>query len=114
MFPTLEVFDKQAEQRRKEFGDAIPWRQLPLAIIYRIDSVKNVAKTKFGDAAILNVSTEDGRVQKVWATTLLKNDLQQKKLPVFVKPLGLRVCKTDSTRFYQAYVLMTSKELKLK
>ena len=57
MFQTKEAFDNEIE---KIEAKAIPWRDLKVDEIYRIDEKTEVPNGKFGRASILSVSNTDG------------------------------------------------------
>ena len=100
MFPTKEAFDKEMEKMEV---NAIPWRDLKVDEIYRIEEKREVLNGKFGRAFILRVSNADGNIIQVWATQLIAKRLmpvgkKEMKLPCFVRPRGLKVCKTDANR----------------
>ena len=57
MFPTKEAFDKEMEKIEVK---AIPWRDLKVDEIYRIEEKREVPNGKFGRAFILTVSNADG------------------------------------------------------
>ena len=111
MFPTKEVFDKEMEKIEVK---AIPWRELKVDEIYRIEEKREVPNTKFGRAFILTVSDVDGNSIQVWATSLIAKKLipdgKETKLPCFIRPRGLKVCKTDANRSYQAFQLLPAQK----
>ena len=113
MFPTVDEFGKVFAEKKKRTGfeDAVPWRDLPIDNIYKVESTRKVTNTKFGDAIILQLRTIDGVEISVWATQLLANDLKDMNLPCFVKPCGLKRSKSNVGRSYQAYELLTIDEL---
>ena len=108
MFPSKEAFDKEME---KIEAKAIPWRDLKVDEIYRIDEKREVPNTKFGRAFILPVSNADGNSIQVWATSLIAKKLmpdgeEEMKLPCFIRPRGKKVCMKDANRSYQAFQLL--------
>ena len=103
MFPTKEVFDKEME---KIEAKAISWKELKVNEIYRIEDKREVLTGKFGPALILRVSNVDGDTIKVWATSVIARELENKKLPCFIRPRGLKVCVKDKNRSYQAFQLL--------
>ena len=108
MFPTKEVFDKEME---KIEAKAIPWKELKVDEIYRIEEKMEVLTGKFGPAFILRVSNDNGDSLKVWATSVIARDLDTKKLPIFIRPRGLKVCKKDKNRSYQAFQLLSAEAI---
>ena len=111
MFPTAEKFEKVFAEKMNK-GNAIPWRDLPVNNVYKVEAIQKVTNTKFGDAAILQLRTIDGVEIEVWATQLLANELNEMNLPCFVKPCGLRESKRNVGRSYQSYKLLTDDELR--
>ena len=112
MFPTAEKFEKVfAEKKKMNKENVIPWRDLPINNVYKVESIRKVTNTKFGDATILQLRTIDDVELAVWATQLLENELKEINLPCFVKPCGLRQSKSNMSRSYQAYELLTIDEL---
>ena len=114
MFPTKEVFDKEME---KIEADAIPWRDLQIDAIYRIEGKSEVPAGKFGRGLILNVKDVDGNSIRVWATSLIVKRLmpigeEEMKLPCFIRPRGMRKCKGDANRSYQAFQLLPAESMK--
>ena len=114
MFPTVDTFEKVFAKKKKRMGIevAVPWRDLPIDNVYKIESTRKVTNTIFGDAIILQLRTIDGVEIEVWATQLLANELKDINLPCFVKPCGLRQSKSNMSRSYQSYELLTIDELK--
>ena len=109
MFPTKEAFDKEME---KIEAKAIPWRDLKVDEIYRIDEKREMPNGKFGRAFILRVSNADGNSIQVWATSLIAKRMEDMKLPCFIRPRGLKVCKTDPSRSFQAFQLLSAGDFK--
>ena len=113
MFPTKEAFDKEIE---KIEAIAVPWRDLKVDEIYRIEEKREVPNGKIGSAYILRVSNADGNRIQVWATSLIAKRLmpvgkEEMKLPCFIRPRGLKVCKTDTNRSYQAFQLLSAEAM---
>ena len=113
MFPTVDKFEKVFAEKKKRMGieDVVPWRDLPIDNVYKVEATRKVTNTKFGDATILQLRTSDGVEIAVWVTQLLANELKEMNLPCFVKPCGLRQSKSNTSRSYQAYELLTIDEL---
>ena len=112
MFPTKEVFDKEMEKIEVK---AIPWRELKVDEIYRIEEKSEVPNGKFGRAFILTVSNADGNSFQVWATSLIAKTLmpggkEEMKLPCFIRPRGKKVCMKDANRSYQAFQLLPARK----
>ena len=112
MFQTKEAFDKDME---KIEAKAIPWKDLKVDEIYRIDEKREVSNSKFRRAFILTVSNADGNSIQVWATSLIAKTLmpdgkEEMKLPCFIRPRGLKVCMKDATRSYQAFQLLPAQK----
>ena len=108
MFPTKEVFDKEME---KIEAKAIPWKEFKVDEIYRIEEKREVLTGKFGRGFILRVSNVDGNSIQVWATSLIAKELEEKKLPIFIRPRGLKVCKKDKNRSYQGFQLLSAEAI---
>ena len=113
MFPTKEVFDTEMEKIETK---AIPWRDLKVDEIYRIDEKREVPNTKFGRAFILTVSNADGNSIQVWATSLIAKTLmpdgkEEMKLPCFIRPRGLKVCMKDANRSYQSFRFLSAEAM---
>ena len=72
MFPSKDAFDKEME---KIEAKAIPWRDLKVDEIYRIDEKREVPDSKYRRTFILTVSNTDGNSIQVWATSLIAKKL---------------------------------------
>ena len=85
---------------------ALPWRQMAMDVIFRIENIKRV-KTKIGgDAVILHLCNSDGIVGVYWACSLLANELKTVSniANLFVKSTGLK--KSFNGREYYTYQLI--------
>ena len=113
MFPSKDAFDKEME---KIEAKAIPWRDLKVDEIYRSDEKREVPNSKFGRAFILTVSNADGNSIQVWATSLIAKKLmpdgkEERKLPCFIRPRGLKVYMNDAYHSYQAFQLLSAEAM---
>ena len=113
MFPSKDAFDKEME---KIEAKVIPWRDLKVDEIYRIDEKREVPNGKFGRAFILCISNADGNSIQVWATSLITKKLmpdgkEEIKLPCFIRPRGLKVYMKDANRSYQAFQVLSAEAM---
>ena len=106
-FPTMKEFEQKVYEKA---GNAIPWKNVEVFEIYRIDEVMEVKTSKFGDAAILRIVKRDQSRVNVWAPGLLKKSLLGKTLPCFIMPMGIRKFKNDDQRTYHAFELLSAEE----
>ena len=106
-FPTMREFEQKVYEKAE---NAMPWKNVKVFEIYRIDEVMEVKTSKFGDAAILRMVKRDQSRVNVWATGLLKKALVGKTLPCFIMPMGIRKCKNDDQRTYHAFELLSAGE----
>jgi hypothetical protein len=120
MFPSRDAFDQQME-KVEAYTKAIAWSQLAINEIYKIEDKRIILKTKFGKGMILRVSNVDGNTYHVWSPNLLSQKLLEEgedkkkvvKFPCFIRPLGLKQCKNDTSRSYQAFQLLSAAELNI-
>ena len=113
VFPSKDAFEKEME---KIEAKAIPWGELKVDEIYRIEENWKVPNGMFGRAFILSVSNADGNSIQVWATSLIAKRLmpvgkEEMKLPCFIRLRGLKVCKTDANRSYQAFQFLSAEAM---
>ena len=106
-FPTMKEFEQKVYEKAT---NAIPWKNVEVFEIYRIDEVLEITKSKYGDAQILRMVKRDQSRVHVWAPGLLRNALVGKTLPCFIMPMGFRKCKNDDTRTYHAFELLSGEE----
>jgi hypothetical protein len=113
-FPTKEEFNvmvKNEEDGNRYFS----FSKLAVNTIYHIDGWKR-ADGKFGGGIVLKLTKEDGVSVNVWATPLLlaKLNLDKEELSSdrYIRPLGLKVCKTDTAKNYHAFDLIGGQEEK--
>ena len=112
MFQTKEAFDKEME---KIEAKTIPWKDLKVDEIYRIDEKREVPNSKFERAYILTISNANANSIQVWATSLIAKTLmpvgkEEMKLPCFIRPRGLKVCLKYANRSYQAFLLLPAQK----
>ena len=81
------------------------WRDVPTGIIYKIESVEEV-KTKKGDATVVNLIDCDGDRMRAWATSVLRDDLRNKTVTCYIKPLGKKESTKNPGKFYYDYKLV--------
>ena len=115
MFPIKEAFDKEME---KIEAKVIPWRDMKVDEIYRIEEKREVPNGNFGRVFIMRVSKADGNSIQVWAPQLISKRLmlvgkEEMKLPCFIRLRGLKVCKTDANRSYQTFQLLSAEVLRM-
>ena len=103
-FPTMKEFEQKVYEKAT---NAIPWKNVEVFEIYRIDEVMEVKTSKFGDAAILRMVKRDQSRVNMWAPGLFKNAMVGKTLPCFIMQMGIRKCKTDDKRTYHAFELLS-------
>ena len=113
MFPTKEAFDKQIEKMKVK---AIPWKDLEVGVIFKIEDKREVPNGKFGSALILGISNAEGNRIQVWATqviakTLMPDGKEEIMLPCFIRPLGLKTCKMDANRSYHNFQLLSAEAM---
>ena len=106
-FPTAKEFEQKVYEKAV---NAIPWKNVEVFDIYRIDEVMEITKSKFGDVQILRMEKRDQSRVNVWAPGLLRKALVGKTLPCFIMPLGVKKCKNDDTRTYHAFELLSAEE----
>ena len=122
-FPTAQKFAEQLKKKNDEEEKrmkTLPWRDLTVKDIYRIDSMKEIADCgQFSrNSTTLKMTTAAGLAINVWATSLITKELQgdgrredEMNFPCYVQPLGMKICKKDQQRQYHAYQLMTGTEM---
>ena len=114
-FITTEQFKTlSTENRKRKMNDdeaAIPWRDLPLHKLYKIEHTKDyTTANNFNDSPsmIIKLSDEESNIIKVWASGRLGNDLRENhandKTNLYVKSLGRKEGK-QSGRFTYEYDL---------
>jgi hypothetical protein len=123
-FPTAQKFAEQLKKKSDEDEkrmETLPWRELTVKDIYRIDSMKEIADCgKFGDiGVVLQMTTAAGLTINVWAASLVAKELRgdgwkkegRMDFPCYVQPLGMKNCKKDPQRQYHAFQLLTAEEM---
>ena len=85
--------------------ETIKWSELTIGTLYAITAVKTV-KGKYGSSAVADLETQDGTQYKAWLPKRLADDIQRRKLPVFVKPKGKKESVKDKSRSYYEYTLI--------
>ena len=122
-FPTAQKFSEQLKKKNDEEEKrmkTLPWRDLTVNDIYRIDSMKEIADCGQFDrnSTILQMTTAAGLTINVWATSLITKELQgdgrregEMNFPCYVQPLGMKNCKKDPQRKYHEFQLMTGAEM---
>ena len=122
-FPTAQKFSEQLKKKNDEEEKrmkTLPWRDLTVNDIYRIDSMKEIADCgqPGRNSTILQMTTGAGLTIKVWATSLITKELQgdgwregEMIFPCYVQPLGMKNCKKDPQRQYHAFQLVTGAEM---
>ena len=69
-FPTAEQFKKNKVLHDK----IVKWREVPIVVIYRIESVKEITP-KSGLAMVVSLVDEDGMSFEAFAASCLEKDL---------------------------------------
>ena len=96
------VFPSDAELEELLARDEIlPWKELPVHKWYCVELMTEI-HTKYGDTKVLDMHDRDGNRWKVWSPASIREKLEARILPVYVKPRGLEVSQKDSTRRYYA------------
>jgi hypothetical protein len=108
-FPTKEAFNEEIKKEEEE-NRVFSWAKLEEGSIYQIHASR-VGRGKFGSGFILTLAKEDAIKINVWATPQAARRLNldidgEFKKNRYIRPLGLKACKTDSTRNYHAFDLM--------
>ena len=85
------------------------WRDVPTGIIFKIEDIVQI-KTKKGDATVLCLSDHDGDQFKAWATSVIKEDLKNRKGTCYIKSMGKTQSKTNPEKFYYQYELVEDLE----
>ena len=81
--------------------EATKWRELEKGQIYTITGVQYI-DTQYGEACIIEI---DGK--KVWAPSGLAKRLKDNKpLPRYVRPIGLKQSKHNKSNKYHAFDLV--------
>ena len=89
-----------------EQENIIKWREVPTGIIYKIEK-KEGKNTEKGKATVLTLSDCDGKQLRVWATSLLRDDLKKRKGTCYIKPLEKKKESTKNPgQFYYNYELV--------
>ena len=105
-----DITEEEFEALLKEqsFGDVEKWTDLALNEIYKITSYRNVNTSK-GTSMIISVKL-NGDEEDVWCPSHLATKIEHKEPPFYVRPLGLRPCKTNKKNKYHAYDLVIPKQ----
>ena len=103
-FPTDEEFTRRMQSQAHK--PAIKWRDLTAGQIYRIDEVKSVT-TNYGQGTVLQLTRRDASTVEAWASARLTKDLGWGDLPRYIRPLGLVPCRSDNTKTYHKYELLS-------
>ena len=104
-FPTAEQFEQNKIQTDNTI---LKWREVPTDIIYRIDGVDKM-NTQIGEAMVVALSDKDGNNMRVFATSILKNDLRDFKPEYqtwYIKSIGKRQSKKNPGQSFYHYELM--------
>ena len=99
-FPSEEDF----EQNKEVQESIMKWRELPMNIIHKINSVE-LKDTKYGEATILTLENEVGDIFKCWSNQRLAEELKDfgwKDETCYLKSLGLvPSIKNPSHKYYK-------------
>ena len=102
-FPTAEQFKKNKVLHDK----IVKWREVPIVVIYRIESVKEITP-KSGLAVVVSLVDEDGMSFEAFATSCLEKDLIDfgwgKEW--FIKSLGQHLSSRNPDQSYYHYQIM--------
>ena len=79
-FPSSEQVEAAEAAIRPE---TIKWSELSTGAVYAITAVKKV-KRKFEPSLVADLETQAGEQYKAWLPQRLADDIQGRKLPVFV------------------------------
>ena len=79
-FPTLLEFEELTEKSSAAAGseNIIPFREVPTNTVFKIITVKDV-KVKERCAVIIDLQDQVGVTTKVWATSVLAKNLEEKR-----------------------------------
>ena len=98
--------DEQVEAAEADIEPRIiKWSELTIGTVYAVTKIKTV-KSKFGPSAVADLEMKDGTQYRAWLPQRLAGDLQGRKLPVFVRPNGLRQSVRDKSRSYYDYTVI--------
>ena len=112
-FISAKQFNEMAEKQREE-SIPIAWRDVPINEIFKIDNIKIVNvdmenNDSMDDGMILSLLNKTGRKLNVWATSRLREDIEQNNYPkektLYICSLGRENMKTDG-RWYYKYELV--------
>ena len=67
--------------------ETIKWSELTTGTLYAITAFKKV-KGKYGTSLVANLKTQTGEQYKAWLPKRLADDIQRRKLPLFVLHKG--------------------------
>ena len=104
-FPTAEQFEQNKIQTDSTI---LKWREVPTETIYRIDGVDKM-NTRIGEAIVVALSNKDGDSMRVFATSVLKNDLQDFKPEYqtwYIRSIGKKESKRNPGQSFYHYELM--------
>jgi len=101
---TLEEFDELLKEQTQY--DTKRWTDLEINKIYIVTSYRSV-ETSNGESVILTLK-DNG---EVWCPSHLGSKINGKEPPFYIRPLGLKPCKTNRKNKYHAYDLVMPKKV---
>ena len=102
-----------AEEQREKSAP-IPWRDVPINEIFKIDNIKIVNvdtenNDSMGEGMILSLTNKAGKQINTWTTSRIRTDIEVNNYPkektLYICSLGRENTKTDG-RWYYKYELV--------
>ena len=95
-FIDVSTFEEKVREQNRE---AIPWRDLPTQVIYKILEVLEVDGIH-GKSKILTLKESGGEPMKVWACSTLGNKEKDALQGAFVRSTGFRLSKKNKQQYF--------------
>jgi hypothetical protein len=103
----VEILTEEFEEllRGQNQYDTKKWTDLEVNKIYIITSHKTV-KTSNGESVVITLKDHGD----VWGPSTLANKIKDKEPPIYIRPLGLKPCKSNKKNKYHAFDLVFPKK----
>ena len=103
-FPTPEQF----EESKVQHGSILKWQEVPMKVIYHIETVKQITTKSGRVTMVVSLIGEDRISLKAFATSCFKNDLRDFGLggEWFIKPLDKCLSSRNPSQSYYHYEIM--------
>ena len=95
-FISDDVFEEKVREQNRE---AIPWRDLPTQVIFKILEVLEVDGMN-GKSKILTLKESGGKPMKVWACSTLGNKEKDALQGAFVRSTGFKLSKKKNQQYF--------------